>query len=214
MIRVLMALAAALTASAASAADLGGPLPAPTAVTVEAVKTLGCYVDAGVGFGVTVSEFKTEDAKLPLSPSGALASVGGGCDIRVSGLILGGFATYAIGEMAATSVDGANRMVYTTQNAWAIGGRIGYQIQEPTLIYARLGYAGAASKLSEDAGEVFDRRLTGLLVGAGLETRIKGPLHFRFGLDAYLWGTEGLDNGAVKAESRTITTTAGVVFKF
>lgn len=213
--RISLTMAALVVATAAHAADLGGPKVAPAPVAAPApvsqAAPLGCYVGGSLGFGVTVTELKADDVKLPIAPNGVLGAVDAGCDLRIQGfLAVGAFGSYAIGEMQTSANLFGGSVKLTTDDVWAIGGRAGVYISEPTLLYVRLGYAGSTAKI--DADEVANKKLNGILIGIGLETALTPHIGFRFAVDAYDWRHETIQD--VKLEARTYTTSAGLLFRF
>jgi outer membrane immunogenic protein len=158
MKRVLVAslAVAALSASSAFAADLP-PASAPYYKAPPPPVTYswtGCYLDGGAGYGwsntdETVSAPGITTAKVTDGGRGWLGRVGAGCDYQLGGglsnWVIGAFGDYDFenvhgqndfGSLGATGNEKQN-------DAWAVGGRLGYLVTPRLLTYADGGYTEA-----------------------------------------------------------------------
>jgi outer membrane immunogenic protein len=142
----------ALATGSASAADLY-PLKAPPPV----YSWTGCYIDAGVGYGLWDQSHYTDAtvAGVPtqLSPStntggeGWLGRVGAGCDYQVgSRWVVGVFGDYDFTSLTGSFQDPWTGWIgnETEHNQWGIGGRIGYLLTPRVLGYFDGGYTQAS----------------------------------------------------------------------
>lgn len=207
------------------AADLGGPSikdspkaapKAQASVKDNPPATLnrmfGCYGDVGASLGVMITDFKFDGGKIPASPNGLFGQLGAGCDAAVAPRwVAGVWGFYNIGEINTKFNAGGDSVNYDLAKNWALGARFGYMVQETTLLYGRIGYTAAEATVGSGADKL-ERSLSGMVLGAGVETLIAGPLALRFGVDHYRWGDEKLND--VKATSNMWTGTTSLVFKF
>jgi len=144
----------ALTAGEGFGADLPRPVmkapPAPMPVT----NWTGCYVAGGGGYGFWNQETSlTQNGTLVGSEvtsggRGGFGTVGGGCDLQVSGSwVIGVFGDYDFGGIRGDVVVPADNETVVGHekltSAWAIGGRIGYLITPSILTYVSGGYTEA-----------------------------------------------------------------------
>lgn len=199
-----LAVALAIPGCKASAADLGKPKNATPdqimAMRDQPVRPINCGVAFGGGFGVSPIDVKEDGAKVPFGPTGALIALGAGCDYRIAGFSLGGFATYHLGEMESKAVIDGSRLTMTTSGLWNLGARLGYYVQDTTLLYGKVGLAGMKAEAA-GGGDHLEKRFLGTLVGIGVETKIVGPVWLRTELDAYFWSPEALSGAKVEAKS-------------
>jgi len=138
-----------LMGSRAFAADLAlkAPPPPPPSWT-------GCYVSAGVGYGMLDDERSGSDPTRPSSTSAAkgwLGAFGGGCDYQFNGspigpIVVGAFADYDLMGISGNFGDPFNSGHYgtqTEQGAWYVGARAGVLITPTLLSYIDGGGTGA-----------------------------------------------------------------------
>jgi len=133
-------------------ADLSRPVmkapPAPLPVTSWS----GCYVAGGGGYGfwnLTTSLSKNgelQGTEVTTGGRGWFGTVGGGCDLQISGnWVIGAFGDYDFGGMRGdvavpvSELWGREKLT----SAWAVGGRIGYLITPSILTYVSGGYTQA-----------------------------------------------------------------------
>ena len=153
----ISALLIAAPLSGASAADLPYKAPPPPPPVYN---WTGCYVDAGVGYGMYNQDHyqETWPAGVAFTQTttdggkGWLGRVGVGCDYQAGKFVLGAFADYDF-----ASISGTNNVpnpifapvgvgVYGNEKEtaeWAIGGRAGYLITPSLLAYVDAGYTEA-----------------------------------------------------------------------
>jgi outer membrane immunogenic protein len=164
---LLIALAGlVLIPGSALAADMGAPVykaappPPPPPVPIWT----GCYVNAGVGYGMWKQDHYAETSDLvsisnPTSDGGNgwLGRFGGGCDYQFSTGTWGNWVVGVFGDYDWMSLKGTNTFDLSDSKtpffliegpekesgAWAVGGRIGYLITPNLLTYWDGGYAQA-----------------------------------------------------------------------
>jgi outer membrane immunogenic protein len=124
------------------------PAPPPRVYTWS-----GCYINAGVGYGMWKLDHYGENL-APLtqltstvSSSGEpwIGTIGAGCDYQVgSRWLIGAFGDYSLmsniygGSFQEPYWDSVGNE--TEQRAWAVGGRIGYLVTPKLLTYISAGY--------------------------------------------------------------------------
>jgi outer membrane immunogenic protein len=140
----------ALTAGEGYGADLPrSVMKAPASLSVA--NWTGCYVAGGGGYGFWNEKTSLIDGELLGSAvasggRGWFGTVGGGCDLQVSGSwVIGVFGDYDFGSISGdvavplTGLFGHEKLT----SAWAVGGRIGYLITPSILTYVSAGYTEA-----------------------------------------------------------------------
>lgn len=138
----------------ALAADMRAPVmkapPAPVAIT----SWTGCYVAGGGGYGMWNQETSFSingvliGSDVTTGGRGWFGTVGGGCDLQVSGnWVIGIFGDY---DFASIKGDIAVPFGGPTfwgdeklRSAWAVGGRIGYVITPSFMTYVSGGFTQA-----------------------------------------------------------------------
>jgi outer membrane immunogenic protein len=167
----------ALSASSAFAADMGTPYykaPPPPAVSWT-----GCYINGGVGYGMSnldqSNNVITPPGSVPASATytdggrGWLGRLGAGCDYQIpsSNFVLGAFGDYDFMNIHGNFSPGdfASAGNLKESDAWSVGGRIGYLITPSLLTYWDGGYTQAH----------FDQGFFGPLAAGGLSVTI--PAH-------------------------------------
>jgi outer membrane immunogenic protein len=153
----------ALATGSASAADLyPAKAPPPPASTWS-----GCYVNAGVGYGVWNQNHYNENYPSPLTPltetvstggEGWLGRFGAGCDYQIgSRVVIGAFGDYDGMNLSGVLEDsylnyfdcvagtplGGCVGNETERSAWGAGGRIGFLVTPKLLTYFDAGYTQA-----------------------------------------------------------------------
>jgi outer membrane immunogenic protein len=204
------------TSLSAQSADLGGSAKDhhPQGEPALSHRSINCYVDAGASLGVSTSNIKDDaGSKLPISPNGLNAQLGGGCDTApMSRFVLGLYGFYNVGEIKTTFNVDDIKAEFTLSKSYSVGGRVGYMVQPTTMLYGRLGYAAARSEISFGSDKL-ERDLTGMLAGIGVETLLFGPLSLRLGADYYHWQKLRLDE-TTNMTGGMWTGTTSLVFKF
>ena len=155
---VLAILATAAFSGSAYAADLAArPYAKAPPMVAAAPSWTGCYIGAGVGYGLLDDERSGTSFGTPLPPStsaakGWLGTVGGGCDYQFSGstpfgpLVIGAFADYDPSDIKGNFGDPVNTNKYGTQklsSAWFAGARAGLVVMPNVLTYISGGWTGA-----------------------------------------------------------------------
>lgn len=157
---VLITVSAALLAAplAASAADMGIPYKAPP--PPPRATWTGCYVDAGVGYGLwnqDLNEYVAATGAATTASTtdggrGYLGRFGGGCDYQIgSSWVVGAFADYDIQSIKGTisgigvagATPGTTALVYGNEketDAWYVGPRLGFLVTPGLLAYTDGGY--------------------------------------------------------------------------
>ncbi len=177
----------ALASGSAMAADLAlkAPPPLPPAPTWT-----GCYLSAGVGYGMLDDQRSGSDPTLPTSTSAAqgwLGAFGGGCDYQFNGssigpIVVGAFADYDLMNITGNFGDPFNIFHHgtqTEQDAWYVGARAGVLITPKLLTYIDGGWTGAyidrinivtAGGAPVDGGLYLpSENLSGWFIGGGTE---------------------------------------------
>lgn len=210
MRKFLLALAAALSfVIPAEAADKGAPATLDNLMSMKdtPARALSCFALVGAGFGVASSKIGDASTSIPLAANGTIGAIGGGCDYRISKTIIGLWANYDLGNVKAKIVDGGTAEI-DLRNVWSMGIRGGYYIQPNTILYGSIGYT--ASK-TEIAG-LMERSLSGIVLGAGLETKILGPFWVRLSTDWHRFDREQFDTS--RYDASLWTTKAALMLKF
>jgi outer membrane immunogenic protein len=151
---LMTAAVVALTAGEGFGADISRPVlkapPAPMPYT----NWSGCYVAGGGGYGFWNQDTSSSFSGTPVGSEvtsggrGWFGTVGGGCDLQVSGnWVVGAFGDYDFGgirgDVALFAGAGTFFGREKVTSAWAVGGRIGYLITPSILTYASAGYTEA-----------------------------------------------------------------------
>jgi outer membrane immunogenic protein len=151
MKRFLVAVSTTIVfATSTLAADI--PTKAPPPMAVPVASWTGCYVNAGVGYGLwnqrhyslNIPIDRTRlSADVDSGGEGWLGRFGGGCDYQLSGRwVVGAFADYDIMDLtgkfqnAFSGASGDEKQDW----AWSVGGRVGYLITPSVLTYFDGGY--------------------------------------------------------------------------
>src|SRR5262249_39116240 len=140
MKRILIAssIAFALASGSAMAADLAVKAPLVEPPAPPPVSWTGCYVNAGIGYGLYDQESFTEVSSTLAASSnttnfggrGWLGRAGGGCDYQVASWVVGLLGDYDFMNVKGQYMDPLSGFIGQEKEtaAWAVGGRIGYLI--------------------------------------------------------------------------------------
>jgi len=147
-----------IAASPTVAADMR--VKAPVMPPMPVFSWTGCYLDAGVGYGlwnqdhdVTFVNSGVTNLETTDGGRGWLGRFGGGCDYQLTGtalsnFVIGFFGDYDTMDLTGTIATGgftrAGAAVFGDEKesaAWAVGGRIGYVIAPQVLTYFDGGWA-------------------------------------------------------------------------
>ena len=184
-----------MTARAVALAMALSLLTAPTFATGKAPQWTGLHIGAHIGYGTadTDTAIGVDPTIMPagisfdgLSATGA--EVGGslGYDVRLpnSPFVIGVFGDWSWRDLDHTTSLTLGPLSASAslsiEDAWTIGGRAGYLLNDSTLLYALVGYRQASMsslKLSADgigATSFGVGDLKGWTVGGGLETQLSG----------------------------------------
>ena len=153
MKRILFSVATVVAMAApALAADMRAPVM--KAPPMAPMSWTGCYLEGGGGYGLwdqnvtSLDSNVATDARVNNGGRGWFGTVGGGCDVQVSGSwVVGFFADYDFSDIHGTasvplsgdSHAGSEKM----RSAWSVGGRIGYLITPSVLTYFSGGFTEA-----------------------------------------------------------------------
>jgi outer membrane immunogenic protein len=155
-----LAAGAMLIAGSAMAADMPAKAPMLMKAPPMAFSWTGCYLDAGVGYGMwdqdhsTTTSFGGTPNLTTITTTdggrGWLGRFGAGCDYQVSSSwVIGAFGDYdwtnIKGSMSPLTVGGGFPSVADEKESseWSVGGRIGYLITPMVLTYVDAGYTQA-----------------------------------------------------------------------
>ncbi len=141
-----------LASSSAFAADMSLPLKAPLP---PAPTWTGCYLDAGVGYGMYNQDNNSETSPglVPIGTTvtngggGWLGRLGGGCDYQfgvaaLGNFVIGAFGDYDFMDLQGTFGDPSGPVTGSEKEsgAWYVGGRLGYLVTPSLLTYVDGGY--------------------------------------------------------------------------
>lgn len=157
MKKILLALSAvaAFTGSALAADMAPKSYTKAPAMAAAAPSWTGCYVGAGLGYGLLDDERYGTNNPRPNSTSAAkgyLGSFGGGCDYQFGGttplgpIVIGAFADYDPSSIKGNYGDPFNDSNTATQkmsSAWFAGARAGFLVTPSVLTYASAGWTSA-----------------------------------------------------------------------
>jgi outer membrane immunogenic protein len=178
-----------------------GPSLKDGPVMESAVNWSGFYIGAGVGAGAVVHELDVTGGVADLGTGGLnVNGIGGegvfgtaqaGYDRQLGRFVLGAFFDYDFSGVGTdVSLSGSSELGALSAKAkldqdymWTAGGRLGYLVHPETLIYGLAGYSETKFKnptitlgLGEGAvnHSVKLDTFSGLTVGGGFETRLRG----------------------------------------
>jgi outer membrane immunogenic protein len=236
------AMLGALAANSAMAADLEVKAPIMRAPPVPVYSWTGCYLDAGVGYGMWNQDHSITDTvgfttiETTNGGRGWLGRFGAGCDYQVSSSwLIGLYGDYdwmnLKGSMA-TLLTNAGFAVSADENesaAWAVGGRIGYLITPSVLTYVGGGWTettfdqmNAVRANGVAFGNVFPAHTyQGWFIDSGVEYAFTWlPINGLFVRSNYRYSTYQKDditatNGNVLHASKQVqTVTTSLVWRF
>jgi outer membrane immunogenic protein len=154
MKRILLSVATVVAMAApALAADMRAPaMKAPPMGPV--MSWTGCYLSGGGGYGMWNQDVTTYtgttqlDNEITNGGRGWFGTVGGGCDLQVSGSwVVGIFADYDFSGIDGNATVPISGSAYAGNekmgSAWSVGGRIGYLITPSVLTYFSGGFTEA-----------------------------------------------------------------------
>jgi len=144
----------ALTAGEGFGADLQRPVMKAPPMSLPVTSWTGCYVAGGGGYGLWNQDTSVSFSGSPVGSEvtsggrGWFGTVGGGCDLQISGSwVIGVFGDYDFGGIKGDVALPINGTTYwgheKLTSAWAVGGRIGYLITPSILTYVSVGYTAA-----------------------------------------------------------------------
>ncbi len=160
---VALAVAGALTATPALAADKGGPVPVLQEIMGPSASS-SCYVQAMAGAGIIASN--PDGAVLPASISTQSYSVSGGfgCDMKLDRFVIG-----ALARISAP-IDTSGSLI-EAEKSWMAAARVGYLLNTGLLVYGLAGYESTDFTVAN-----IDLQRDGLVVGGGLEIALSKSL--------------------------------------
>jgi len=141
------------TMGSAGAADLARPVLKAPPPPPPVYSWTGCYLDAGVGYGMWNQEafVETFPGLVPLTATvdsggrGWLGRAGGGCDYQFAGpfganWVVGILGDYDWMNLKTNAFTGLRSSGETERSAWYVGGRIGWVVFPQLLTYVSGGY--------------------------------------------------------------------------
>jgi opacity protein-like surface antigen len=135
---VSLAVMSLLAVASANAADINGRGSLKDDVRVDGVRVQnwsGLYVGAGCGVGT--STVSLEDDKGGISANGQECEARLGFDGQLRGLVVGGFANYALGNQA---LELGGMTILEKDEQWDANARLGVVLGGNTLFYGFGGY--------------------------------------------------------------------------
>jgi opacity protein-like surface antigen len=193
----LLACGVALPATSVPAVADGLPSLKDTVVQVAPSTWTGVYFGVGAGYGHNHSKNKYhDDSGDPTSSSSVSETADGGLVSMVFGFdrqignrfVVGAFTDFSVSALTRGDEDIHNGLVI--DRSWAIGGRLGYLVNDRTLIYANAGFTQA--HFSNDGWWDIDptgggptlsgkgsRWFSGYFVGGGIERKLNDNFYLR-----------------------------------
>ncbi len=188
-------------AGAANAADIYSPTSLKDGPVFAAPETwTGFYLGLGAGGGFVNNDIKGSidhlvSAELNgVSSEGVFGTVQVGYDRQFGRFVGGVFFNYDFGDDISTKANLNILSGFATANAsikeqdsWSAGGRLGYLVNNDTLVYGLAAYTEANFKYSAGAS-IFGHNIgsvsksftpSGYSVGAGIETKLGGNWYLR-----------------------------------
>ncbi len=182
-------------AGAANAADMYSPTSLKDGPVFAADPSwTGFYLGVGAGGGFVNNDIKGSvnpfaSAELNgASSEGAFGTVQVGYDRQFGRFVGGVFFNYDFGDDISTNanlnlgnVNVANASI-KLDDSWAVGGRLGYLVNNDTLVYGLAAYTEGDFKYSANIGpDSVSKTFTpsGYSVGAGIETKLGGNWFLR-----------------------------------
>jgi len=219
-------LAASLTLTSASAADLGqprrsaGPPPAEVYVgdrPLAAAPWTGFYLGAtyGAGFGEIRNESFAGTARL--DQSGGIGTVFGGYNWQIGAMVVGLEADLGLGNLEGSQVLAGGFKPTSSLNALgSVRGRAGVLLTPSLMAYATGGFAWSDFDLRGANGVLASQTFSGYQLGAGLEFLVSQRLSLRLEYIYTDLGKEHVSHGGVSQtwDPDFQTVRAGLSFKF
>ncbi len=185
-----------------------------TPVAVAPSTWSGVYFGVGAGGGHNHSKNNYhDDAGDPLTSNssknetadGGLISMIYGIDRQIGDRwVVGAFADFSVSDLTRGDEDIHNGLVI--DRSWAIGGRLGYLINQRTLIYANAGFTQAhfsndgwwdidANGVGPDLPGKGSRWFSGYFVGGGIERKLNDNFYLRGEARYSDFGSEDTNTG-------------------
>ena len=209
----LSAVAGLFGAHAASAADL--PFKAPPVAAGPAVRWTGCYVNAGLGYGMWNQEhfLETDPDHAPINTGtasggrGWLGRIGGGCDYQFApAFLVGALADYDAANLHGFAANAGLGGDEKESSAWAVGVRLGFLPSPNLMTFVSGGYTQARfDSVAISFTPVFPPVPTGLIqpahayggwfIGSGFEYALPWfPAHGAFVRTEYRYAKYSADD--------------------
>ncbi len=136
-------------------------------------------VDAGSGLDATTDK---------LAAKGAIGQIAAGCDFTIAEkYVLGGVVDYALGNVTARDVSS----VASISGMWDVALRAGYKLNPEVLVFAKVGYGGANSRLTQGT-DTQNGALRGVVFGLGADINLIERTALRISWDRHQFGSVGL----------------------
>lgn len=218
---VALAMSTMLT-SVTLAADKAGSEPLRIVAEADTPRTVSCYGDAGLGLAMTISNVSAKNEpvfpedittidEIQVSPDGFVGVLGAGCDLRASGLVLGAWGNYIIGDLGSDfTIDGQSVGV-DVSNQYNIGLRAGFYATESLMLFARVGYAQAEYEV-RTAIDKASKDINGWLIGVGGEQKLYDGMHLRLSIDYTRWDKSAIEGAQI--EGYQLLGMTSLVYKF
>lgn len=180
MNRSILAVALALTATSAQAADLFKPADIAKPI-VEAVapapagfKT-GCYAEGSAGLGIDTYDVNDAGASVSFSDKGTVAGFGIGCDYSVGGgLFIGALAGIDWSNASLKFGDETTATKVSNRPGYHILAKVGFTPVSHLMVYGLAGaswskYKGSITDIEAETTETDSEMFKGWMVGAGAD---------------------------------------------
>lgn len=211
MNRYILAAALALTASTASAADLGPPLsivsPMPNAAEYKRSTWTGPYIELGAG--MTVGQIEATDGfdSVSISDSAMVGHIGIGYDYAMGNIVVGIFGRAELDELTHKA---GGLKIADTDLSYTAGGRIGYVPRNDAMLYVLAGGKWSNLDIAADLGP--DAHRFGWVLGSGIELMMTDHVGVGLEYTATLYGDESIDGVAIDTTDHSGR--ARMLFKF
>lgn len=213
----LFALLAALTSSAAYAADKGGPAPAaaPAPAVELASPFQGLYIGALLGH-TAGSINDAEGFKIPREGYTATGVLGYN-HRAMHGVVVGLEGDFGLTDISgATNAGGGFTVRGSNKFNTSLRARLGFVPLGHTMLYATGGVALTNAKLTVDDIGSQEKNTKGYVLGGGVESMLFGNLGVRVEALRYQWLDQGYTIGGMetpKLGSHDTVVRAGLVFR-
>lgn len=194
------------------------PFPPPPALLAPSWTNFYIGLHAGAGWTNARLDVPTFASFSGVGMWGASGGVTAGLDYQFSPRFVAGLMAEGNvnGTDAKLSVSGVDEADFRESASWALRGRLGTLTSEETLVYVTAGVSETFTHLRfpnaqglQGGGATY----TGVVFGAGIETRLDGGLYGRFEYLHGLYGRNQFAGGLLSASTEGSLARIGLIFK-